>query len=98
MSSCKIEHYIIGETIGKGGSAKVKGRFSFLKKVQCFLFEFYVKIGLLTWIVAKHEFTGDMVAIKIMKKSKIKEMKLGARIRREINLLRYFNHPNIIKM
>jgi len=39
-----------------------------------------------------------MVAIKIMKKSKIKEMKLGARIRREINLLRYFNHPNIIKM
>ncbi len=48
--------------------------------------------------VAKHEITNVNVAIKIINKRKMKTNKMGAKIKREIKLLRYFNHPNIIKL
>jgi len=48
--------------------------------------------------VAKHEITNVNVAIKIINKKKMKTNKMGGKIKREIKLLRYFNHPNIIKL
>lgn len=48
--------------------------------------------------MAKHEITNVNVAIKIINKKKMKTNKMGAKIKREIKLLRYFNHPNIIKL
>lgn len=38
------------------------------------------------------------VAIKIINKRKMKNSKMGAKIKREIKLLRYFSHPNIIRL
>lgn len=71
-TNLKIEHYILGKTLGVGAFGKVK--------------------------LAKHEITGDHVAIKIINKKRMKSSKMNAKIKREIRLLRYFNHPNIIKL
>ena len=54
----KIEHYIMGETIGVGSFAKVKSKFS-------------LNINNI-YIEATHEFTGSEVAIKIINKQHIK--------------------------
>ena len=48
--------------------------------------------------MAKHEITNVTVAIKIINKKKMKTNKMSGKIKREIKLLRYFNHPNIIKL
>ncbi|CAD8167657.1 unnamed protein product [Paramecium octaurelia] len=48
--------------------------------------------------LAKHNITNTQVAIKIINKRKMKNSRMGAKIRREIRLLRYFNHPNVIKL
>ncbi|CAD8150009.1 unnamed protein product [Paramecium octaurelia] len=48
--------------------------------------------------LAKHNITNTYVAIKIINKKKIKNSRMEAKIRREITLLRYFNHPNVIKL
>ena len=68
----KIDHYILGQTLGSGAFAKVR--------------------------LAAHEYTGSKVAIKIIKKSVIKSHKMSVKIEREIRLMRYFNHPNLIKL
>ncbi|CAD8133621.1 unnamed protein product [Paramecium pentaurelia] len=44
--------------------------------------------------LAKHNITNTQVAIKIINKRKMKNSRMGTKIRREIRLLRYFNHPN----
>jgi len=71
-TSLKIEHYILGKTLGIGAFGKVK--------------------------IAKHEFTGNDVAIKIINKKRMKNSNMSAKIKREIKLLRYFDHPNIIRL
>ena len=48
--------------------------------------------------LAIHEFTGSKVAIKIINKKLIKSQKISSKIQREIRLMKYFNHPNIIKL
>jgi len=68
----KIEHYILGNTIGIGAFGKVK--------------------------IARHEFTTNNVAVKIVNKKRMRDKNMGSRIKREIKLLRYFNHPNIIRL
>lgn len=72
QTELKIEHYILGKTIGMGGFGKVK--------------------------IARHEYTGNNVAVKIINKKRMKDRNMGSRIKREIKLLRYFNHPNIIRL
>ena len=49
------------------------------------------------WIVAFHEITGHKVAIKIMNKKKIKQQGVFEKIKREIKVMRLFNHPHIVK-
>jgi 5'-AMP-activated protein kinase catalytic alpha subunit len=43
-----------------------------------------------------HELTGENVAIKILEKSKIKDIGDIERISREIHILKLIRHPNII--
>lgn len=47
--------------------------------------------------VAFNEISGHKVAIKIMNKKKIKQQGVFDKIKREIKVLRLFNHPHIIK-
>lgn len=49
------------------------------------------------YTVAFNEVTGHKVAIKIMNKKKIKQQGVFDKIKREIKVLRLFNHPHIIK-
>ena len=51
----------------------------------------------LSLIVAFNEISGHKVAIKIMNKKKIKQQGVFDKIKREIKVLRLFNHPHIIK-
>ena len=48
--------------------------------------------------LAIHEYTGSKVAIKIISKKHIKSSKVSSKIQREIRLMKYFNHPNMIKL
>lgn len=48
--------------------------------------------------LATHDITGLNVAIKIINKKKMKNSKMSHKIKREIRLLRYFNHPNIVRL
>ncbi|CDW76900.1 snf1-related protein kinase catalytic subunit alpha kin10 [Stylonychia lemnae] len=47
--------------------------------------------------LAFNEISGHKVAIKIMNKKKIKQQQVFDKIKREIKVLRLFNHPHIIK-
>ena len=49
------------------------------------------------FIVAVNEITGHKVAIKILNKRKIKMQGVFEKVKREIKVLRRFNHPHIIK-
>jgi 5'-AMP-activated protein kinase catalytic alpha subunit len=45
---------------------------------------------------AIHILTGEKVAIKILEKDKIKEVDDVERVTREIHILKFIRHPNII--
>lgn len=47
--------------------------------------------------MAYNEVTGHKVAIKILNKKKIKQQGVFEKVKREIKVLRRFNHPHIIK-
>ncbi|ELU44910.1 snf 1 [Rhizoctonia solani AG-1 IA] len=48
--------------------------------------------------LAIHTLTGQKVALKYFSKARIKNMKLGARVNREIQYLRLLDHPHIVKI
>jgi len=48
--------------------------------------------------VGKHHITGHKVAIKILNRQKIKSLDVVGKIRREIQYLKLFRHPHIIKL
>ncbi|CAE7055606.1 unnamed protein product [Rhizoctonia solani] len=48
--------------------------------------------------LAIHTLTGQKVALKYFSKARIKNMKLGARVSREIQYLRLLDHPHIVKI
>lgn len=50
------------------------------------------------YLAGHHFITGHKVAIKIVNREKIKGMNMVDKIRREIEFLRLFNHPHIIKL
>ncbi|CDW81311.1 snf1-related protein kinase catalytic subunit alpha kin10-like [Stylonychia lemnae] len=64
------------------------GNYNFLKTLG---------IGTFGKVKSKHCLTGHEVAIKIMNKKKIKQQNVFEKVKREIKVLRYFNHPHIIK-
>ncbi|XP_053209745.1 5'-AMP-activated protein kinase catalytic subunit alpha-2-like [Panonychus citri] len=47
---------------------------------------------------AKHQLTGHKVAVKILNREKIKNLDVVGKIRREIQNLKLFRHPHIIKL
>lgn len=70
-SNLKIEHYIIGKTLGVGAFGKVKrSYFSSLPYAYIFF----------NFPVAKHEITGNHVAIKIINKKRMKTSKMNAKV------------------
>jgi len=49
--------------------------------------------------LGQHKVTGQKAAIKIMKKKRFQEQpNLGEKIRREVSLMKVFNHPNLLKL
>lgn len=48
--------------------------------------------------VGIHQLTGHKVAIKVMNRQKIKSLDVVGKIRREIQNLKLFRHPHIIKL
>ena len=48
--------------------------------------------------VAVHQLTGHKVAVKILNRQKIKNLDVVGKIRREIQNLKLFRHPHIIKL
>ncbi len=49
-------------------------------------------------LVGEHQLTGHKVAIKILNRQKIKNLDVVGKIRREIQNLKLFRHPHIIKL
>jgi 5'-AMP-activated protein kinase catalytic alpha subunit len=48
--------------------------------------------------VGIHEITKQKVAVKILNKRKIKTLGMFDKIKREIKILKLFNHPHVIKL
>ena len=42
--------------------------------------------------------TGIKVAIKILSKEKIKQLEMGSKVKREIQILHSFKHPHIVRL
>eukprot|EP00047_Mylnosiga_fluctuans_P004714 m.236127 g.236127 ORF g.236127 m.236127 type:complete len:242 (-) comp12931_c0_seq1:891-1616(-) len=49
-------------------------------------------------IRAVHSLTGHMVAVKIINRSKVCDLDMADKIKREIQILKLFRHPHIIKL
>jgi len=49
-------------------------------------------------VVGVHQLTGHKVAVKVMNRQKIKSLDVVGKIRREIQNLKLFRHPHIIKL
>ena len=66
------------------------------------LFSFFFLLSLSSFIilspVATHELTGHKVGVKILNRKKIASMDMGHKVRREIQFLKLFRHPHIIKL
>ena len=52
----------------------------------------------LNLLVGFHQITGHKVAVKILNRQKIKSLDVVGKIRREIQNLKLFRHPHIIKL
>lgn len=48
--------------------------------------------------LAVHEPTGEKVAVKVLNRQKLRRMEMGAKVRREIDVLKLFNHPHIVRL
>jgi len=57
-----------------------------------------VVIVVLLLLVGIHQLTGHKVAIKVLNRQKIKSLDVVGKIRREIQNLKLFRHPHIIKL
>lgn len=49
-------------------------------------------------VVGKHTITHSQVAVKILNRQKIKNLDVVGKIKREIQNLKLFRHPHIIKL
>lgn len=48
--------------------------------------------------VGQHQLTGHKVAVKILNRQKIRSLDVVGKIKREIQNLKLFRHPHIIKL
>lgn len=49
-------------------------------------------------LVAEHELTEQRVAIKILSRSQVHQSHMSRKVKREINILKLFHHPHIIRL
>lgn len=56
------------------------------------------KVKCKLYLVAQHEITKTYVAIKVLSKKNIREKQFAQKVTREINLLKFFQHPHIIRL
>jgi len=98
-SVLKIGKYRLGRTLGVGSFGKVKGHSLSLSLFLSLSLSLSLSLTL-PFIneVAEHEVTGHKVAVKILNRGKIKSLKMDQKIRREIQILKLFRHPHIIKL
>lgn len=96
----KIGHYTLGQTLGVGTFGKVKSMYAYFVSrnrkccaMHCFFHMIYLFI-----IVGEHVLTKHKVAVKILNRQKIKSLDVVGKIRREIQNLKLFRHPHIIKL
>jgi len=68
-----------------------------LAKLKVFIFKI-ICISLNDDLVGINEITKTKVAVKILNKRKIKTLGMFDKIKREIKILKLFNHPHIIKL
>lgn len=93
----KIGHYTLGQTLGVGTFGKVKSMYIYYlyiirnEIIPCF---FHV----ILFAVGEHVLTKHKVAVKILNRQKIKSLDVVGKIRREIQNLKLFRHPHIIKL
>lgn len=50
------------------------------------------------YLVAEHELTQQRVAIKILNRAQIHQSRMTRKVKREINILKLFHHPHIIRL
>lgn len=74
--------YRFEKTLGSGSFGKVKCILSILN----------------SGVVAVHRYTQTKVAIKILSKEKINKLDMSSKVKREINILRLFKHPHIVRL
>ena len=48
--------------------------------------------------MATHQITGHQVAVKILNREKVKNLDMVVKLKREIQILKLFRHPHIIKL
>lgn len=55
-------------------------------------------ICILLFSVGEHQLTGHKVAVKILNRQKLRTLDVVGKIKREIQNLKLFRHPHIIKL
>jgi 5'-AMP-activated protein kinase catalytic alpha subunit len=97
MSIAAIGNYRLGTTLGTGSFGKVKCKcFDVIVNAACVLLDANTSSSCA--LVAEHIITGHQVAVKILNKEKVKTLKMDQKIRREIQIMKLFRHPHIIKL
>ena len=82
----KIGNYRLSKNLGNGSFGKVKRKLLL-----------YLMTVINEYLVAYNEVSSHEVAVKIMNKKKIKQQGVFEKVKRELKVLRLFNHPHIIK-
>jgi len=90
-SKIRLGPYALGETLGVGAFGKVKGMNATV--FVCASMPLRVRR-----LVATHELTGVKVGVKILNRKKIASLDMVQKIRREIQYLKFLQHPHIIKL
>ena len=77
-----VGQYRLEKTLGTGSFGKVKR----------------ISVVSLRIVVATHMKTGIKVAIKILNKERIDQLDMNTKVKREIKILKTFNHPHIVRL
>lgn len=58
----------------------------------------HIFFSIFIFSVGEHQLTGHKVAVKILNRQKIRSLDVVGKIKREIQNLKLFRHPHIIKL
>ncbi|KAK2955550.1 putative Serine/threonine protein kinase OSK3 [Blattamonas nauphoetae] len=48
--------------------------------------------------LGEHQLTHHVVAVKVLNRKKIKSLNMDSKVRREISIMKLFNHPHVVKL